>query len=84
MVPEIINADLGSQFAAEEFVRAAQKRGAGSAWWPWALAEQLWKLVKHEDQTVSGGSTASAHAKSKRRTPDEAHTAMLPAVELAA
>jgi len=52
--PEIINTDQGSQFTAEEFVKAVKKRGCKfsmdgkGAWRDNVFIERLWKSVKYE------------------------------------
>jgi putative transposase len=52
--PEIVNTDQGSQFTAEEFVKAAQDRGCRlsmdgrGAWRDNVFIERLWKSVKYE------------------------------------
>ena len=52
--PEIVNTDQGSQFTAEEFVRAVKDRGCKlsmdgrGAWRDNVFVERLWKTVKYE------------------------------------
>lgn len=52
--PEIINTDQGSQFTAEEFVKAVTDRGClfsmdgRGAWRDTIFVERLWKTVKYE------------------------------------
>ena len=52
--PEIINTDQGSQFTADEFVRAAKEQGCRlsmdgrGAWRDNVFVERLWKSVKYE------------------------------------
>jgi len=52
--PEIVNTDQGSQFTAEEFVKAVQDRGCRlsmdgrGAWRDNVFIERLWKSVKYE------------------------------------
>jgi putative transposase len=52
--PEIVNADQGSQFTAQEFVQAVQARGCSlsmdgcGAWKDNVFVERLWKSVKYE------------------------------------
>jgi putative transposase len=105
--PEIINTDQGSQFTAEEFVRAVKDHGCKlsmdgrGAWRDNVFVERLWKSVKHEEVYLHAYDSVSEargsimrylgwynrfrpHSSLKRKTPDEAYTAMLPAVELAA
>lgn len=105
--PEIINTDQGSQFTAEEFVRAVKDRGCKlsmdgrGAWRDNVFVERLWKSVKYEevylhayDSVVEARRSiiryfdwynrCRPHSKIKRKTPNEAYTAMLPAVQQAA
>jgi len=52
--PEIVNTDQGSQFTAEEFVKAVKDRGCKismdgrGAWRDNVVVERLWKSVKYE------------------------------------
>ena len=52
--PEIVNTDQGSQFTAEEFVKAVENRGCRvsmdgrGAWRDNVIVERLWKSVKYE------------------------------------
>jgi putative transposase len=52
--PEIVNTDQGSQFTADEFVRAVKKQGSKlsmdgrGAWRDNVFVERLWKSVKYE------------------------------------
>lgn len=105
--PEIINTDQGSQFTAEEFVRAVKDRGCKlsmdgrGAWRDNVFVERLWKSVKYEEVYLHAYDSVSEarrsimryldwynrfrpHSRLKKKTPDEAYAAMLPAVELAA
>ena len=53
--PEIVNTDQGSQFTADEFVRAVQARGCKlsmdgrGAWRDNVFVERLWRSVKYEE-----------------------------------
>lgn len=53
-IPEIINTDQGSQFTADEFVRAVKDKGCRlsmdgrGAWRDNVFVERLWKSVKYE------------------------------------
>jgi putative transposase len=53
--PEIVNTDQGSQFTAEEFVRAVHDRGCRlsmdgrGAWRDNVFVERLWRSVKYEE-----------------------------------
>ncbi len=53
--PEIVNTDQGSQFTADEFVRAVHACGCRlsmdgrGAWRDNVFVEQLWRLVKYEE-----------------------------------
>lgn len=53
--PEIVNTDQGSQFTADEFIRAVQARGCKlsmdgrGAWRDNVFVERLWRSVKHEE-----------------------------------
>ena len=52
--PEIINTDQGSQFTADDFVRAVKEQGCRlsmdgrGAWRDNVVVERLWKSVKYE------------------------------------
>ena len=52
--PEIVNTDQGSQFTAEEFVKAVENQGCRlsmdgrGAWRDNVIVERLWKSVKYE------------------------------------
>ena len=52
--PEIVNTDQGSQFTADEFVKAVEDRGCRlsmdgrGAWRDNVIVERLWKSVKYE------------------------------------
>lgn len=52
--PEIVNTDQGSQFTAQEFVKAVKSRGCNlsmdgrGAWRDNVFVERLWKSVKYE------------------------------------
>ena len=53
-LPKIVNTDQGSQFTAEEFVKAVKERGCRlsmdgrGAWRDNVFVERIWKSVKYE------------------------------------
>ena len=106
-VPEIINADQGSQFTANTFTEVVLSRGCKlsmdgrGAWRDNVFVERLWRTVKYEEVYLKAYESVS-HAKESiekhlnwynesrphsslgKQTPNEAYTALLPAVKLAA